>query len=145
MRKTKVIFLSGVAIFALWSLASGAAYLEWRLPGGLPLGNALAASGLAGLAGIAVELNRQRSVLRTASWVSLGLAVAWLPGSIALAGNLELTFSGDAGTLWIWLTLGIIAFVFACAGGTVVSRIRRTPRRAGADRRSVQADGRLRD
>jgi hypothetical protein len=109
MRKTKVILLSVTAIFAIWSLASGAANLEWRLPGGLPLGNALAASGLAGLAGIAVELNRQRSVLRTASWVSLGLAVAWLPGSIALAGNLELTFSGDAGTLWIWLTLGIIA------------------------------------
>src|SRR3546814_15487775 len=64
MRNTKVIVLSGIVIFAIWSLVSGAAYLEWGLPGGLPLGNALAAVGLAGLAGIAVEFSRQRSVLR---------------------------------------------------------------------------------
>lgn len=45
MRHMKVITLSGIAIFAIWSLASGAAYLEWGLPGGLPLGNVLAAAG----------------------------------------------------------------------------------------------------
>lgn len=123
MRKTKVIILSGVAIFSAWSLGSGADYLEWRLPGGLPLGNVLAAAGLAGLAALAVEISRQRSVLRTASWVSLGLAFSWLPISIALAGNLELAFSGGKGTLWIGLTLGIAAVVLGCAAGAVVSRV----------------------
>src|SRR3546814_16479866 len=92
MRNTKVIVLSGIVIFALWSLVSGAAYLEWGLPGGLPLGNALAAVGLAGLAGIAVELSRQRSVLRQLSWLSLGLAFPRTPDSIVLAGDMWLTF-----------------------------------------------------
>lgn len=132
MRTTKLITLSGVAIFSVWSLGSGADYLEWRLPGGLPLGNVLAAAGLVGLAGVAVELSRKRSVLRPASWVSLALAVAWLPVSIALAGNLELTFSGGRGTLWIGLTLGIAVVVLGCAAGVVVSRIRGRPRRGGA-------------
>lgn len=133
MRNTKVIVLSGIVIFAIWSLVSGAAYLEWGLPGGLPLGNALAAVGLAGLAGIAVEFSRQRSVLRKLSWISLGLAVAWLPVSIALAGNLELTFSGGWGTLWIGLTFGIAAVVLGCAAGAVVSRIWDRLRCVGAD------------
>lgn len=132
MRKTKVIMLSGVAIFSAWSLGAGADYLEWRLAGGLPLGNVLAAAGLVGLAALAVELSRQRSVLRAASWVSLGLAVAWLPVSIALAGNLELTFSGARGTLWVGLTLGIAAVVLGCVAGGVALRIGDRLRRAGA-------------
>src|SRR3546814_18971589 len=94
MRRTKVIMLSGIAIFAIWSLASGAAYLEWRLPGGLPLGNALAAVGLSGLAGIAVEPRRQRSAPRAAPWVSLVHPLSWLSVPILLAGNLHPHFLG---------------------------------------------------
>lgn len=138
MRHMKVITLSGIAIFAIWSLASGAAYLEWGLPGGLPLGNVLAAAVLASLAGIAVEFSRQRSVLRKASWVALGLALAWLPVSIALAGNLMLTFSGGRGTPWVGLTLGIAVVVLGCVTATVFSWIGARLRRAAVRRRFVQ-------
>ena len=124
--------LSGVAILSAWSLGSGADYLEWRVARGLPLGNLLAAAGLAGLAALAVELSRQSSVLRAASWVSLGLAVAWLAVSIALAGNLELTFSGDRGTHWVGLILGIAAVVLVCVAGGVALRIGDRLRRASA-------------
>src|SRR3546814_13038034 len=120
MRNTKVIVLSGIVIFAIWSLVSGAAYLEWGLPGGLPLGNALAAVGLAGLAGIADEFSRQRSVLRKLSWISLGLAVARLPVYIARAGNLGLTFPGGWAHVWAGRTFGLGAVVWVVALGAVV-------------------------
>src|SRR3546814_17410806 len=88
MRNPKVIVLSGIVIFAIWSLVPGAAYLEWGLPGGLPLGQALAAVGLAGLAGIAVEFSRPLSVLRKLSLLYLGLAFPWPPVSLSPAGPL---------------------------------------------------------
>ncbi|MFC3550472.1 hypothetical protein ACFOLC_05530 [Lysobacter cavernae] len=39
--------------------------------------------------------------------MSLLVAVAWLPGSIALAGNLALNFSGGRG--FAWMTFSLVA------------------------------------
>src|SRR3546814_20946429 len=94
MRNTKVIVLSGIVIFAIWSLVSGAAYLEWGLPGGLPLGNALAAVGLHGLDGSAVEISPHPPLLRKVSGFSIGLAVAWIPSYLVPVGYPCHTFLG---------------------------------------------------
>ena len=91
------------------SLASGACYLDTVLPGGLPAGNAVAALGLVSLAGVPVLLSTRGSVLRRVASATLGGAVAWLPASIALAGNLALNFTGWRGSVWVGLSLVIHA------------------------------------
>ncbi|GEM_PF-3677580 len=60
-----------VAAFCVASLGRGAAFLETILPGGLPLGNALAALGLVAAAGAALALSAQRTTLRRMSLSAL--------------------------------------------------------------------------
>ena len=103
--------LIAVALFAFGSMFAGADYLLWILPGGMPLGNALAAVGLTSAAGAAYGVSRPRSFLRWLSVTSLFLSVIWLPVSIGLAGNLELNLSGRQGDLWLHLSL--VTFVLA--------------------------------
>lgn len=114
MPKTIVTLLLIVAAIAILSLVSGASYLETMLPGGLPLGNALTAVGLCAAAGAAVGLSAGHTALRKVSVASLIGAFAWLPASIALAGNLTLNFHGDRGVAWLVLSLAIVATVL-CA------------------------------
>ena len=129
MPKTIVTFLLVVAAAALLSLAVGASYLETLLPGGLPLGNAITAIGLCAAAGSAIGLSRRRTILRLVSVASLIGAVAWLPVSVALAGNLTLNFHGGHGVVWISLSVAIVATVL-CAltwalAATLLARYRR--------------------
>lgn len=86
-RITIVVALLAIAVAAVLSLVFGASYLEAALPGGLPLGNALAALGLCAMAGAAVTLSVRRTALRAVSLASLAAAVAWLPASVVLAGT----------------------------------------------------------
>ncbi|MBJ6979736.1 MULTISPECIES: hypothetical protein [unclassified Luteimonas] len=97
------------AVFAALSLIRGAAWLEAPLPGGLPLGNGLVASGLCALAGAACLLSLPRSTLRAASLVSLVAAMLWLPVSVVLAGNPQLNFSGGRGLVWLVLSVTVLA------------------------------------
>jgi len=116
------IALLALAVFALGSLITGAPYVERSLPGGLPLGNALAALGLCAVAAMARQLAR-RGVLRHVANAALALAAAWLPVSIALAGNLALVFSGGRGNAWIaWSALTLIA-AFASLAFAVMQRV----------------------
>jgi hypothetical protein len=114
MPRTIVFLLLIVAAFALLSLAFGASYLETMLPGGLPLGNALTAIGLCAAAGSAVGLSAGHAALRRVSAASLVGAFAWLPASIALAGNLTLNFRGGHGVAWLFLSVAVLATVL-CA------------------------------
>jgi hypothetical protein len=91
------------------ALLTGQPWLTRALPGGLPLGNALAAAVLLAPALIAGLLAPPRARLHRASVAALLLAALWLPLSIALAGNLALDFAAGRGTAWLVLTL-------ACAG-----------------------------
>lgn len=95
------LVLFALAAISIGVLVFGAAYSEWILPGGLPLGNALAAIGLCSLAGSAYSLSPVGSVRRRICQAALVVTVLWLPISIALAGNLELNFSGSRGTAWL--------------------------------------------
>lgn len=112
MPKAIVAALLAIATLAMLSLSSGMPYLETLLPGGLPLGNALAALGLCAAAAAAFGLSARSTVLRAVSLAALFSAAAWLPVSIALAGNVALNFSGDRGAVWLVISLGVVAGVF---------------------------------
>ena len=113
-QKARILLLLGIVALSFIALASGASYLETPLPGGLPLGNALAAFVLCGLPGLALLLSPPDTLVRKASLIALLAAAAWLPVSIALAGNLELSFGGGRGTAWVTITLGSILASVTC-------------------------------
>jgi hypothetical protein len=131
MRKARIVLLLGMVAFSFIALASGASYLEMLLPGGIPLGNAIAAFGLCGLPGLALLLSPHDTLVRKASLIALLAAAAWLPVSIALAGNLELSFGGGRGTAWVAITLGSILASVTCLVWALIALCFGRPR-AGA-------------
>lgn len=131
-RHILVVVLLALVAFAVASLVLGADFLGQRLPGGLPLGNLLAALVFCGTAGAALALSRPGTALRVASIVALAAAVLWLPVSATLAGNLELNFSGTRGSAWLVLSLvvavgagGMLLWAFAASlAATAAGRAR---------------------
>lgn len=110
MTRIVVLILLTIVLFTFVSLVKGAAYLVWLLPGGLPFGNVLTATGLTSAAVVALVLSKPESVLRWIAIVSIVLSVLWLPMSVGLAGNLSLNFDGTNGSAWRYYTL--VTFVF---------------------------------
>ena len=109
--------LVAVSVFSVVSLVAGAGYLETSLPGGLPIGNLITASGLCSATGLSILLTPTGSLLRVVSLGSLFLAASWLPVSIILAGNLSLNFSGWRGSVWVFFSMLVVAdafFVLIC-------------------------------
>jgi hypothetical protein len=132
MQKAIVAMSLAVAVFAVLSLVSGATYLGAVLPGGLPFGNALAALCLSAAAGAAVRLSLPGTALRVASLAALIASVAWLPASVALAGNLELDFSGWRGSAWLIFSLVVVVAVLCALAWALVASLLAMCRRAGA-------------
>ncbi|GAB4186255.1 MAG: hypothetical protein Tsb002_10580 [Wenzhouxiangellaceae bacterium] len=95
-----------IAILAL--LISGHSILNILLPGGLPVGNLLAALFLLFLALLAMNLSQHGSIPRVLSVAAAVVALAWLPVSIYLAGNLHLNFNGVQGEIWSWYSIGTV-------------------------------------
>jgi hypothetical protein len=121
MQKLIAFLLFVIGAISIGILISGSSYSERILPGGLPMGNALAAIGLCSLVGSAFNLSPAGSVRRQICQAVLIVTILWLPISIALAGNLELNFSGSRGTAWLiisWATAIAVlgSFAFAVAG-----------------------------
>ena len=110
MTRIIVLILLTIVLFTFVSLVKGAAYLVWLLPGGLPFGNVLTATGLTSAAVVALVLSKPDSVLRWIAIASIVLSVLWLPMSVRLAGNLSLNFDGTNGSAWRYYTL--VTFVF---------------------------------
>lgn len=108
---------------AVMALVSGGSFLEWPLPGGLPFGNAIAAAGLCALAGMAVVIALPGSRARPVAWLALLACVAWLPASVALAGNLSLNFTWSRGITWMWLTLGTLGVTVAALAWAAIARL----------------------
>jgi hypothetical protein len=111
---------------------SGAGYLEAVLPGGLPVGNAVAALGLVAAAGVPVLLSQPGSTLRVAALLTLCAAVAWLPISIALAGNLALNFTSWRGSAWLGFSLVVHFAVLGTLAWALVGRLLAMRRRTNA-------------
>jgi hypothetical protein len=133
-RKPVAGSLAVLSIVALGALVLGADRLEARLPGGLPLGNAVAAVSVIFAAGAATLMSIRGTVLRVLALLALVLALIWLPASIALAGNLELNFDKSSGGIWL---AGSAAIFLACYGTLLLaltSSLLRRNRRARASR-----------
>lgn len=111
-RTLAVVALLAVAAFAIASLALGAGYLDSAIFGVFPFGNILAALALSALAGVALLAPHTASTRRFAS-VIFAAALAWLPISVWLAGNVALNFSGNRGTVWLAFTTGVALLVLA--------------------------------
>lgn len=121
MQKLIALVLFTLAAISIGVLVSGVSYSERVLPGGMPLGNALASIGLCSLAGAAFCLSPEASIRRRISGAVVGVAALWLPISIALAGNLALNFSGSRGTAWLIISFAtaiavLCSFALAIAG-----------------------------
>ncbi|WP_407353271.1 hypothetical protein [Luteimonas sp. R10] len=120
-----ILLVGAGAAFLL--LVGGASFLERPLPGGLPLGNATAAFGLCALAGAPLALSARGTALRGVAFGVFFAAVAWLPVSVALAGNLALNFGGGRGVAWMVFSLAVlgaalVALLWALAARAVRSR-----------------------
>jgi hypothetical protein len=124
--------LLAVAAICIVLLASGASYLELPLPGGLPIGNALSAIGPCAAAGTAVVLSPRGTARRFVSIASLLGAAAWLPVSIALAGNLALNFPSGRGDVWLAFSAVVAALVLLALGWALVAALLARRRHAGA-------------
>lgn len=83
----------------------------------------MTAIGLCAAAGAAVGLSTKGTALRLASLVALCGAVAWLPVSILLAGNLELSFSGDRGLVWMVFSLMVLLDVVSALAWALIASL----------------------
>lgn len=99
--------------------------LEGNLPGGLPVGNLLSAITFAVWPAAAVLIARPGSLARRFAQGALALALAWLPVSLLLAGNLGLNFEGTRGTLWMGLTVLTLAAGAAALACSAIHRLLR--------------------
>ena len=134
MSKGVVSFFIVLTVASIAALLAGGTLLEAPLPGGLPLGNLVTACTLCAPAGVAVGLSPQKTLVRYFSLASLVAACAWLPVSIALAGNLSLNFEGASGEMWLVLNLVTFVAVYcSLAWALVVRRLIRI-RRAASNR-----------
>ena len=123
MRALCVALLLAGAVAAAWALVSGQGWLEVTLPGGLPVGNAVAALALCLLAGAGLLANRARTWGRAWGGCALAAALSWLPLSIAMAGNLGLNFQGSRGAAWLLLSLGVLAMCGLALAWAVVAAV----------------------
>ena len=117
-----------VAAACALPMVTCASHLETPLPGSLPLGNLLTAAVLCATAGASVALGLPDTRLRTVAQLSLLAAVAWLPLSIALAGNLALNFTGWRGTAWLVASLAIVVVVLATLAWALLANLAATLR-----------------
>lgn len=123
MFERKIPVLVMLATGSIAALFSGGSFLEVPLFGVLPVGNVLAAGALCSSAGVAVGLSYPATVLRYCSVAALVAASAWLPVSIALAGNFTLNFSGLRGQIWICLSLATIVIVLLVVAWATIDRL----------------------
>ena len=108
------------------ALLAGAAFLAADLPGGLPVGNAVAALALVAAAGVAVLVGRPGAGLRRYGLLALAAAVLWLPVSAALLGNWRLNGTpGQSSMPWFVLTGATVALAASALGWSAAAAARR--------------------
>ncbi len=88
-----------------------APWLEARVPGGIPVGNLLAAAALFGAGLVGFFYSKPGSLLRLFSAGTSLLGLAWLPMSAAFSGNLTNTFSNNDVGFMLWFRYTAITAV----------------------------------
>ena len=145
--KARHLALAGLATLtagACGALLTGVSWVDTELPGGLPAGNLLAALVLVGTAALAAAIAVPRGPLRAAATVALLLSLAWLPTSVALAGNAALNFSGSLGDTWLTASLALLAADLGLLLAAVSAAAWRRLRRAPVAAEGVQSGSRIR-
>ncbi|MCB1554852.1 MAG: hypothetical protein KDJ14_13675 [Xanthomonadales bacterium] len=102
------LLLTGAAC-SVGVLISGSDLLELLLPGGLPLGNLVAALALACLSAAALVLTPPHGLAHWSAVAVFAACLCWLPVSIAMAGNPNLNFANGRGELWIQFSAVLVA------------------------------------
>lgn len=102
-----------LALLGVVLLVAGWGGLEARLSGGLPIGNALSALSMILAAGAGLVLSDRGTWVRRYAVAAVLLATAWLPLSIALAGNADLNFNDGTATAWFALTAITLVLSFS--------------------------------
>ena len=121
-----------LAAISIGLILSGASVLEIPLPGGLRLGNLLSALALASIAGAAVSLAPRNGRFSRLSLLVFAATVAWLPVSIALAGNLSLNFANGRGDVWLGFTATVLFASLLALAAAAVLRVHARFRGAGS-------------
>ncbi len=127
-RRGLAVLLVATTVFAMAALVSGAAFLVQPI-GPFPLGNLLTVLGLVGMPLAAWLYSGSRAWLRGFCVVAIALALAWYPVSIALAGNLHLSFSGNHG--FTWLVITAVITLLSLSAPMVVAIVRLVDRLRG--------------
>lgn len=123
MRRLAIAALVLLPLGWISLLAGRYELLEGNLPGGLPAGNLLAAITFAAWPAAAALIARPGSLARRFAIGALALALAWLPVSLLLAGNLALNFEGLRGTLWMGLTVLTLSAGAAALAWSAIHRL----------------------
>lgn len=131
MRAIGIVVSLALAIASGWLLLSGSELLDVELPFAFPAGNIAAWVMLVAAAAIPVLASAPDSKLRGVARATLLLAIAWLPVSMAIAGGMQLSFSGWQSWAWMIYTLAILLAVPIVLAWAIVAALlaRRKPRR----------------
>ncbi len=123
-----------IAGVAGWLLFSGSELLDVELPFDFPAGNIAAAVMLVGLAAIPVLSSMPGSRLRAVAKATLVAAIAWLPVSMAIAGGMQLSYSGWQSWAWMIYTLALLLAAPVVLGWAIVAALLQRRRRVVATR-----------
>ena len=123
MKSAAVLICVAVAIAAGWLLLTGSELLDVALPFDLPAGNIAAAVVRGAIAAIPVLWSTPGSRLRSVAKATLVASIAWLPVSMAIAGGMELRYSGWHAWLWMTYTCVVLLAVPILLGWSIVAAL----------------------
>ena len=123
MKSAGVFVCLAIAITAGWLLFSGSELLDVELPFDFPAGNIAAAVMLVAIAAIPVLSSVPGSRLRAIAKATLVAAIAWLPVSMAIAGGMQLHYSGWQSWLWMTYTLALLLAVPVVLGWAILAAL----------------------
>lgn len=130
MKTVGVLACSVVALVAAWLLLSGSELLDVELPFDFPAGNIAAAVVLVAIAAIPVLSSASGSRLHSLAKAALVAAIAWLPVSMAIAGGMQLHYSGWQAWFWMAYTCAVLLAVPILLGWSIVAALLQRRKRA---------------
>jgi hypothetical protein len=132
VKKTGIVVSLVVALACCWVLFSNNDVLDVELPFAFPAGNLIAAALLIAASSLAVLLAVRGTRLHAAARAILLLSIAWLPVSMAIAGGVQLSYSGWQGWLWIAYTCALLVAIPVVVAWALVATVVGRRKAAGA-------------
>ena len=128
MKRIGIVACLAIAVASAWVLHTGSDLLDADLPFAFPAANLFAAAMVVSAAWIPLLVGAPGPRRRTVATATLAMAIGWMPFSMALAGGMQLSYSGWRGWAWIAYTLVLLLAIVLALGwallGALVSRRR---------------------